>query len=109
MAGNPKIAEAGKATRFTSENQPENRGRKTGARDRLSSKFFEDLAAVWERKGMASLEALNADQLSKLAGAQTPKQIEEKRDPVGDMADERLDELIEMANAERERRQNTVQ
>lgn len=109
MAGNPKIAEAGKATRFSAENQPENRGRKTGSRDRLSSRFFEDLNEIWQRKGMAALEALNGDQLSKLVGAQTPKQVEERKDPVGDMADERLDELIEMANAERQRRQSTVQ
>jgi len=108
MAGNPNPSPA---TRFGAERSNPS-GRKMGSRDRLSSKFFEALAKIFDEsgeQGLRDLAAKDGATFFKMISSVQPKQVEERHDPVGDMADERLDELIEMANAERERRQNTVQ
>lgn len=103
------------ATRFTSDNQPENRGRKTGSRDRISSKFFEDFAAVWEEHGKMVLEKLAIDDLkggmqtlAKIAASIPPKQVE-NISPESGLSEDQMNDMIELMKAELTRRQTNAQ
>lgn len=64
MAGNPNPSPA---TRFTSENQPADKGRATrkGARDRLSKAFLEELAEDFALHGKATVAKVRTEEPAK--------------------------------------------
>jgi len=84
------------ATRFTSENQPEKRGRPKEARDRITRKFLAALADDFEQHGVEAIQALRQTDVGKYiqaVGAAVPKEIEISR-PFDGLTDEQVSSLI---------------
>src|SRR5262245_11855479 len=87
------------ATRFTSDNQPANKGRK-GSRDKLSQDFLTDLLAVYATDGKAAIEHVARNDQSTFFKAMItlqPKEIEHKG--LADaLSEDVLDEVIAQAH-----------
>ncbi len=108
---NPKIAEAGIATRFKAGDPQRPRGgRPKGARDRLSAKFLNDLAELWEEQGAKVLQELREKDpraLAQIAASLQTKEVEISR-PLDDVSDDELDELIALRRAQLEAEKQQV-
>lgn len=86
------------ATRFTSDRQPETRGRSKDARDRLSRKFLTDLADDFEANGKAAIVDVRTKDPGRYIAAVAsviPKEIEITR-PLDGMDDGQLAQAIEL-------------
>lgn len=72
-------------------------------KDQISRKFLKDLHEVWEKQGKRVLEDLAAQgdlkanaSLTKIVAGLEPKEIE-SRGPLGNISDEGLQKLIDLA------------
>ncbi len=84
------------ATRFTSDKQPETRGRPKEARDRITRKFLNALADDFETHGVDAITKLRETDVGKYiqaVGAVVPKEIEISR-PFDGLTDEQVAGLI---------------
>jgi hypothetical protein len=89
---NPKIGELGRATQFKPGHAFKG-GRPKGSRDKISSKFFEDLYAVWEKHGLRVLERLAEEDpatLARITSTVPPKEIVHST-PESQLTDEQLE------------------
>lgn len=71
--------------------------RKKGARDRITSKFLEELAEVWDLNGRPAIEAMlmfDTTKFVQMVADLVPKEVEIKR-PMHGVDDATIDEIIE--------------
>lgn len=90
--GNPKIAEAGKATQFQPGNKANPGGKPAGARNRLQGDFMRELAEDFEANGRRAIAACRTEkpeQYVRIIASLMPKELEVKR-PLEDLTDDEL-------------------
>lgn len=111
--GNPKIAQAGKATQFSAENQPEGASKsRKGTRDKLSKDFLAAMSADFAEHGVKVIETVRierpADYLKVVASLQ-PKEVEIVT-PESALSDEQVELLYQafLARLQKPEEQHTV-
>jgi hypothetical protein len=92
--------------RFGPGNVANPKGRPKGARSRLSEAFFQDLAEVWEAKGMEAMIKTAAEEPAtfvRVVASLMPKQVQEfAEDQLASLSEDDVDAVIELARKARQ-------
>lgn len=73
------------------------RGKRKGARDRVSAKFVEALETAFEEAGLEAVRRCRDEEPAaflRVCGALLPKEVEITRDPFDELTDEQLDSAV---------------
>lgn len=75
-------------------------GRPKGSRNKLTEQFFTDLYDRWKERGIAAIDQMIDEKpgdFVKVVATQMPKQLEMNANPLGDLTEDELTELLAVA------------